>query len=333
MAYKQSYISGGRDVVVDCSEGVKMRVLVLGGSGFLGSYVVDELMAAGHKVVSLDRYLERFRPEYENVEFYQADFGNRGALNDVLSTGIDVVVHLVSSTIPQTSNEDPIFDVQSNLVETIALLEMCVKHSVRKVIFTSSGGTVYGIPSTELISENHPTLPHCSYGISKLAIENYLHLFYVLHGLKYHALRISNPYGARQDPRNRQGVVGVVMHKIIKEKTIKVWGDGNVVRDFIHASDCAKACIAAVHSEEIGVLNIGSGKGVSIREMISAAEDVVGKKAVIDWLPGRAFDVPRVVLDCTKAKLQLGWESSVELQSGLHDTRFWMNQLIIEGKL
>lgn len=310
-----------------------MKVLVLGGSGFLGSYVVDALIAAGHTVVSLDRSQERFRPQYKNIEFHQADFGNRGELENVLAGGVDVVVHLVSSTIPQSSNDDPIFDVQSNLVESIALFEMCVKHGIRKVVFVSSGGTVYGTPKTDIIAEDHPTLPLCSYGIVKLAIEHYLHLFYSLHGLKYHVLRLSNPFGLRQDPRGKQGAAAVFMYNILKGKEVRVWGNGDVVRDFIHASDFAKACLAAIHSEDIGVLNIGSGVGLSVKELLAATEKVVGMSAKVNWLPSRGCDVSRVVLDCRRARQVLEWKPSVSLEDGLHEMKEWMSEAIYSQKL
>lgn len=310
-----------------------MKILVLGGSGFLGSYVVDELIAAGHVVICLDRYQERFRTPNKNVEFCKADFGNRGELEEVLKRGVDVVVHLVSSVIPQTSNDDPVFDVQSNLVESIALFELCVKHGVSKVVFVSSGGTVYGMPMTDVIAEDHPSLPLCSYGITKLAIEYYLQLFHSLHGLKFHILRLSNPYGARQDPRSKQGAASVFMHKILTGQEISVWGDGRVVRDFIHASDFAKACSAAIESKNVGVVNIGSGRDLSIKELISEIESVSGMAARINWLPARGFDVSRVVLDCTRAKEQLGWQPSVALDEGLLQMKEWMTALIDAGDL
>lgn len=310
-----------------------MKILVLGGSGFLGSYVVDELVDAQHQVISLDRYTERFRPILNDVEFCEADFGNRGELEEVLKGRVDVVVHLVSSSIPQSSNEDPIFDVQSNLVESIALFEMCVKHAVKKVIFVSSGGTVYGIPQTDLISEDHPKLPLCSYGITKLAIEHYLQLFYTLYGLKYHVLRLANPYGPRQDPTKKQGASSVFMYKMLKRKEIAVWGDGGVVRDFIYAADFAKSCLLAVESADIGVVNIGSGCGISINELLAATEHVIGYPAIVARLPARGFDVPRVVLDCDKAYQTLGWKPNVSLDAGLIAMRDWMSGLIKEGRL
>lgn len=307
-----------------------MRTLVLGGSGFLGSYVVDALCEEGFQVTSLDCQPERFRGTNEKVEFLQADFGNRGKLVKILKRGVDCVFHLVSSTIPQTSNDDPIFDVQSNVIESIALLEMCVKYSVKRVVYISSGGTVYGIPEQLPIPEKHTTLPLCSYGITKLAIEHYLHLFYVLHGLKYSVLRLSNPYGARQDPRGKQGAVTVFMNKLLKGEEISVWGDGSVVRDYIHASDFARACLAMVGAESVGVYNVGGGAGTSLNELIAVLERVTGKSAKVNYLPGRDFDVPELYLDCSRIKYEYGWSPIINFETGLDQMNKWM-QLQIEA--
>ncbi|MDD4964185.1 MAG: NAD-dependent epimerase/dehydratase family protein [Gallionella sp.] len=308
-----------------------MIVLVLGGSGFLGSYVVDELYAAGHNIISLDRTPERFRAQHRNVEFIQADFGNRGELEQVLKRGVDIVVHLISSTVPQTSNDDPIFDVQSNLIESIALFEMCVKYAVKKVIYVSSGGTVYGIPKLMPIAEDHATLPMCSYGISKLAIEHYLHLFHVLHGLKYTVLRLSNPYGARQDPRGKQGAVTVFMNKLLKGEEISVWGDGSVVRDYIYASDFARACVAVIDSDSVGVYNVGSGVGTSINELLSVLQEATGVQAKVNYSPGRGFDVPALYLDCSRIKLEYDWQPQINFIDGLVETSVWMRAHLRSG--
>lgn len=310
-----------------------MRILVLGGCGFIGSHVVDELIGSGHEVIVFDRYPERFRAPLPNVLYCQADFGNRGELEEVLAGGIDVAIHLVSSTAPQSSNDDPIFDVQTNLVESIALFEMCIKHHVRKVIFISSGGTVYGIPQASPVPESHSTLPLCSYGITKLAIENYLHLFYLLHGLEYVVLRVSNPYGARQDPHRKQGAVAVFMYKIHKGEVISVWGDGSVVRDFVHVSDVARACLAAAESQYVGMCNVGSGTGLSIKQLIVALQEVTGKMANVNWLESRNFDVPEIVLDCSRIERELSWRPQTSLPNGLVDMQNWMITNIKSTKL
>lgn len=310
-----------------------MRILVLGGCGFVGSHVVDELSALGHMVVVFDRYSERFRPPLPNVEFCQADFGNRGELGRVLASGIDIVVHLVSSTIPQSSNDDPIFDVQSNLIESIALFEMCVKYSVRKIIFVSSGGTVYGIPEVIPVTERHLTNPLCSYGITKLAIEHYLFLFNKLYGLQYNVLRVSNPYGVRQDPRRMQGVIAVFMYKMLKDEEIAVWGDGSVVRDYVHVVDVAHACSLSILSDHSGVFNVGSEIGVSLKYLLVILEDVLGKKAKVVWLPGRGLDVPEIVLDCSSIRDVMSWQPRIDLSVGLVKMKEWMSSLIESNKL
>lgn len=310
-----------------------MRILVLGGCGFIGTHVVDQLIAANHKVVVLDRYPERFRPPSQSVEFCQADFGNRGELERILASGIDVVVHLVSSTVPQSSNDDPIFDVQSNLIESIALFEMCVKHSVRKIVFVSSGGTVYGIPEVLPVTERHQTNPLCSYGITKLAIEHYLYLFYKIHGLQYNVLRVSNPYGERQDPRRKQGAIAVFMYKLLKNEEITMWGDGSVMRDYVHVADVAHACALSVLSDRSGVFNVGSGIGVRLKDMLVILEDVSGKKAKLVLLPGRGLDVPEIVLDCSSIRDVMSWQPRIDLSVGLVKMKEWMSSLIEADEL
>lgn len=307
-----------------------MKILVLGGNGFIGSHVIDEIIASGHEAIVMDRYPESFRAPHPDVVYYKSDFGNLGELESVLDAGrYDVVIHLVSSTTPQSSNDDPIFDVQTNLVESIALLGICVKHKVRKVVFISSGGTVYGVPQISPVTESHPTLPQCSYGITKLAIENYLHLYYLLHGLEYVVLRVSNPYGTRQDPHRKQGAVAVFMYKMLIGEDITVWGNGSVVRDFVHVSDVARACLAAAESPFIGTCNVGSGTGLSVRQLIATLQEVTGKIANVNWLESRAFDVPEIVLDCSRAERELSWHPKIELISGLTDMKKWMAENIL----
>jgi len=303
-----------------------MRVLVLGGCGFIGSHVVDELLQQHHDVIVLDRNPERFRPPQPKVTYCQTEFGNRGELEKVLSGDIEVVIHLVSSTLPKTSNEDPIFDVQSNIVESLMLFEMCVKYGIRKVIFVSSGGTVYGVPQSVPIKEDHPTMPLCSYGVTKLAIENYLRIYHHLHGLNYTIFRLSNPYGPRQDPNCQQGVVPVFMNQILKGEEICIWGDGSIVRDFIHVKDVTRLCVKAVVTDVSGVFNVGSGQGISLNQLIESLVFVAGREPHVVREKGRAFDVPEVVLDCSLAKQAFFWSPEVDISTGLLDVRDWLLQ-------
>lgn len=301
-----------------------MRALVIGGSGFIGSHVVDALLARGLDVAVLDRVPERYRSVPAGVEYLAGEFGNRGELERILSQGVDYVVHLASSTLPKTSNDDPIFDVQMNLVESIALLELCRSHEVRKTVFFSSGGTVYGAPATLPVSEAHPTDPLCSYGIVKLAVEKYLHCFHVLYGLQYVALRVSNAYGIRQNPASQQGAIPVFMQRVLRGEPVRLWGTGNVVRDFVAVRDVAALCVTAMLSEENGVFNVGSGAGVSINELLEEIASVAGKEATVLREPSRSFDVPAIVLDCEKARTAFGWSPRIGLKEGLSEMAEWL---------
>jgi UDP-glucose 4-epimerase len=301
-----------------------MRVLVLGGSGFVGSHVVDALLTSGMEVCVFDRNPEHFRPPLPNVTYFRGELGNRGQMEEILSQGMDAVVHLISSTVPKTSNDDPIFDVQMNLIETLALLDLCVKHHIGKVIFTSSGGTVYGNPESLPIREDQPTNPICSYGVVKLAIEKYLHLYQKIYGLDYVALRLANPYGPRQDPDAIQGVVSVFIGKILRGQELVVWGDGSVVRDFVHVRDVAKAYRNAITMPATGVFNIGSGVGTKISELVEIIAHELNMSPNIVRLQKRGFDVTQVVLDASKAKSMLGWTPEIDVKTGISEVADWM---------
>ncbi|MBS1997098.1 MAG: NAD-dependent epimerase/dehydratase family protein, partial [Cyanobacteria bacterium SZAS LIN-2] len=171
-----------------------MKALVIGGNGFIGSNLVDLLLKNNHQVRIFDRYPNRFRAPLQGVEYVVGEFSNHGEIAEAVA-GMDWVFHLACTTLPQTSNDDPVYDIHSNIGGTVQLLQECVKNKIKKVVFISSGGTIYGVPQTAPITEDHPTEPICSYGITKLAIEKYLHLFHWLHGLEYVCARLSNPYG------------------------------------------------------------------------------------------------------------------------------------------
>ena len=173
------------------------------------------------------------------------DFSSTHDVSDAIS-GVDIVLHLVSTTLPKSSNDDPIYDVQSNVVATLQMLNAMVAHNVRKIVFISSGGTVYGNPMYLPIDEKHPTDPLVSYGITKLAIEKYLQMYSHLYGIRAITLRVANPYGERQRIETAQGAVGVFLHHALKGLPIEIWGDGSVTRDYIHVSDVAEAFVRAV---------------------------------------------------------------------------------------
>ena len=225
-----------------------MKSLVLGGHGFIGTHLVDALLEKGCFVRIYDRSPNRFRTSPPDAEYMEGELGNHGLIQEAVE-GMEVVYHFVSTTLPKTSNDDPVYDVRSNLIDTLQLLEGCVQAGVRKVIFISSGGTVYGLPQTVPITEDHPTSPITSYGIVKLAVEKYLDLFQHLYGLDYTVLRVSNPYGPYQNPSGQQGAIAVFLHRLYTGQPITIWGDGRVVRDYLYVADLVEALVLAAEVE------------------------------------------------------------------------------------
>jgi UDP-glucose 4-epimerase len=301
-------------------DGTNMNALILGGNGFIGSHLVDKLLQEGHRVRVFDKYEERFRKPLAGVDYRLGDFGNRGLLAEALE-GVDVVYHLISTTLPKTSNDDPVFDVQSNVIEALFLMEQCVEKKVRKLVFISSGGTVYGRPATLPVSENHPADPECSYGITKLTIEKYLALYQHLHGLDYTVLRPSNPYGERQDPNGIQGAITVFLGRVAKGETIEIWGDGEVVRDYIFIDDLVEGIYRA-STERVAshIFNVGSGAGQSLNDIVAVIRRVTGREARAEYKAKRTFDVPAIYLDISRAKKELSWAPVTSLESGIERT-------------
>ncbi len=297
-----------------------MNTLVLGGNGFIGSHLVDRLLLEGHSVHVFDRQPERYRKPLAGVVYHLQDFGNRAILASVLPN-IDIVFHLVCTTVPKTSNEDPAFDVMSNVVETICLLEQCVREKVKKIVFVSSGGAVYGMPGKVPVPEDTPERPESSYGITKLTIEKYLGLFHHLYGLEYVIVRPSNPYGERQNPEGDQGVVAVFLGKIAKGQAVEIWGDGSSVKDYIYISDLVDGLYKAAFSDtDHRVFNIGSGVGHSVNDLVRIMGSTVDRPISVEYGPRGKFDVTRITLDITRAKKELGWEPTTSLDAGLRRT-------------
>lgn len=300
-----------------------MRVLIVGGNGFIGSHVVDELLKQDINVVVLDRSPDRFRPPLPKVTYVVGDLNDGVSLESATSRAIDSVVHLASSAAPKKSHDNPMSDLEE-LAGALRLLEACVKTKIKKVVFASSGGTVYGIPTILPIPEDHPTEPICSYGITKLVIEKYLHLYNHLSDISTVILRIANPYGIRQSPDADQGVVPVFMKKMIRGDRLTVWGDGSVVRDFLNVRDLARLFVLALQSEATGIFNVGSGIGTSINELLALIAFHLGVKPQVSREPSRKFDAPTVILDCKKAKTVYSWEPSITLAEGLNELAGWL---------
>lgn len=298
-----------------------MKVVVLGGAGFIGSHLVDRLLAEGTHVVCVTRHppglLSELALRHSRLQLRAADIAESAALIESMQDA-DVIVHLVSTTLPASSNLDPRFDVATNLIGALNILEAARAANVQRVVFASSGGTVYGVPQKVPLSEEHPTEPTSSYGITKLAIEKYLALYRHLHGIDSIILRISNPYGERQRLESVQGAVSVFIGKALRGEPIEIWGDGSVVRDFIHVSDVASAVLAAINYQgSQKVFNIGSGEGVSLNDLVRMIGDAMGREPGVIYKPARGFDVPRNVLSIERAKESMGWAPSMKIHEGI----------------
>ena len=308
----------------------KKNILVLGGFGFIGLNLLEELFSArGYSVVVFDSApAPAAWAAKVACKIYRGNFCREHDLEEVFKENkIDVVVHLVSTTIPTSSNgSEMVYDIESNLVPTVKLLCLMRKFGVPKIVFASSGGTVYGLPQKGLQArsfvETWNTNPICSYGTIKLAVEKYIQLSGYLHGLEYLILRISNPYGEHHSS-SVQGLINVALKNVLAGRPVVVWGDGKVVRDYIYVKDCVKAIKAIVDKGISGeIFNIGSGLGCSVNQILALIRDVAGKFQV-EYVHSRKFDVPMAVLDISKLEAAVDFNPT-NIKNGIEKTYRWL---------
>ncbi len=295
---------------------------MLGAGGFLGTNLCRRLVASGARVRAFGRQ-SSFPDELEGAEWYQGDFSDAGALASAVE-GHDIVFHLIHATTPQSANVDMAEDVRQTVVASLALLEISRQVNVKRIVFVSSGGVIYGPTNLIPTPESAPTDPITAYGISKLAIEKYLALYHHLHGLEYRVLRVANPFGPFQVPRKNQGIVAVLISRALNGETTEIWGDGSVVRDYIFVEDVIDALeAAAVDVSDTRVFNVGTGQGRSLREVIDAIERQLGKKVQIEWRAARRIDVPISVISIKRAQEVFGWTPKTSFEEGLRQTIAW----------
>ena len=300
-----------------------MNSLVLGGNGFIGSHLVDQLLNSGHNVRVFDQELQLDNTLESKIDYHCGNFSDLESTTSILND-IDIVFHLISTTVPSTSNLNPIDDVQSNLVATITLLENMRKNQIRKIVYFSSGGTIYGENHEPSIPENYSQNPICSYGIVKLAVEKYLLMYEKLHKFEPLILRLSNPYGPRQKKSEHQGLIGTFLSNIKEGNPIEIWGDGEIIRDYIYISDVISACSLAIEKNITGIFNIGTGVGYSINQIVALINEVYPSELNIIHREKRSFDVDRVVLDIRKASNVINWAPKVMLKEGLSKHIEWL---------
>lgn len=310
-----------------------MRCVILGGAGFLGRHVGRAMHEAGWSVWSVDRMGLGPNADWlegEVIAAYHDVSTWWGAVGEV-----DTIIHLASSTVPASANADPVEDIHANLIGMLKLLEELRERNARpKLLFASSGGAVYGRPQSVPIAESHPTIPMGCYGVTKMAVEHHLRLEEATHGLPYRILRLSNPYGEWQRPQSQQGVIAVFAHRALMSQPLDVWGDGSVIRDFVHASDVGRAFVAASdHAGSSRIFNIGGGRGFSVNEIIETLEGIVGGVLERNVHPSRPFDPSVNVLDINRARNELGWEPVISFNAGVQKTFEWLRNYCLQQKI
>lgn len=301
-----------------------LRCAVLGAGGFLGGALAKALCDRGAVVHAFGRSLKAPAGS-ERMKWTQAPASDTAALASALEDQ-DVVFHLMTSSFPDGSNRKPGEVVAEDVCTAVRILDLCRAGGMSRVIFTSSGGAVYGIPSSVPIAETAPTDPISAYGISKLAIEKYLGLYRHLYGIDYLALRIANPYGRGQSPFRKQGVVATIVYRALSGVPIEIWGDGEVTRDFLHVDDVVSALLAGIaYGGECRVMNVGSGVGCTLNQLLSEVRQVLQLPHLqVVYKDGRAADVPVSILDVSLIEREMGWQPRVDLSSGILDTAEWM---------
>jgi len=297
-----------------------MKISVLGGCGFIGSSIAEKFLGMGHEVTVFDHPntdKKNLCSIIGNIQFIGGDFLNPEDVEKAIQ-GAEIVFHAISTTLPSSALNNPAYDIETNVVGSIRLFDLCVKHQVTKVCFLSSGGTVYGIPQELPIKESSPLNPISPYGLSKLAIEKFLNLYNHHYGLDYSIVRLSNPYGIRQNPLSGQGVIASWAHRIKSGLPIEIWGDGNIVRDYIHIDDAIDAITTITLSEgKERVVNVGSGVGYSLNQLHHLFEDCLHRSLPVVYLPTRKVDVPINILDVSLLRTGFGWEAKIDITNGI----------------
>jgi UDP-glucose 4-epimerase len=297
--------------------------LVLGGSGFIGRHVAARLLQLGHKVVVADRLPPPPFPgdmDDGSIEFAQVDLSSRDW--ERLVARCDIIHHYVWTTIPQTANEDPFADLNTNVGTTIWLLNLMRRYGDKRLVFTSSGGSVYGRLASVPVTEDHPLNPISAYGVSKVAAEKYIAFFRAQYGIDGRIARVSNPFGAGQDPNRNQGAVATFLAKALQGEAITVWGDGTVIRDYIHIADVANALVRVAAapptpSRDTPIFHVATGEGRSLNQIIAAIRALLKQPVEVIYNTSRPFDIPVSILDIARSGAALDWHPQLTFEEGL----------------
>ncbi len=302
-----------------------MNILVIGGNGFIGSHLIDVLILKGHKVRVYDLFNERYRSPLKKVDYRISSLDNIPDLHEALLE-IDIVFHLASASVPSTSNVDMVSGINNNIIPTINLLNLMLELKIKRFVYFSSGGSIYGYPKYLPLNEDHPLNPISSYGVEKLTIEKYLLLYQQMYGLKPLILRPSNPYGPRQGHYVAQGVISTFLRKVEMNESITVFGNGNAEKDYIYISDLVRIVYELSMENESGIYNIGSGIGTSLNKIIEEIKKATKKTIKINYIDKKSYDVDQFVLDNSKTMNIIEYKPLISIEVGISKTWDWLNE-------
>ena len=298
-----------------------MKIAVTGGAGFIGSHVADRFIREGHKVTVIDNLSTGVESNVnKKARFFKVDI--RSAVIDKILEKIkpDVLCHHAAQIDVRKSTDDPIFDADVNILGSLNLLNACVKHKVKKVIFASTGGAIYGEQDYFPADEKHPARPLSPYGVTKLTIEKYLHLYRVTYGLEYVSLRYANVYGPRQNPLGEAGVVAIFAERLLAGKKAVIYGDGKQTRDFVFVEDVVEANLLALDHPKSDVFNIGTGTETNVNSIFGMLKEETGSRQKKIHAPPKPGEQERSVLDYSKAQRLLKWKPKCDLSTGMSKT-------------
>jgi len=306
--------------------GKSLKTLLIGGAGFIGTHLVPLLLATGRNVTVLGRRPAGEVHLPEGAQYVMGDCGRDEMLRSLLDKHQEVI-HLAYASVPNTSYDDPLADLQQNLPSLILLFSEMADRG-NKLLLISSGGTVYGEAISLPICEDHTTHPISPYGVTKLTLENYAHLYAVTHGLKYVCVRPANAYGVGQRSFAGQGFIAAAMAAALRKQPVKIFGQAGTVRDYLYVEDMARGILyALLYGRESETYNLGSGMGLTNLDVVKAMRPLmqeIGVHIAISHLPERAFDVKVNVLDASKLRVETGWTPKVPFVDGLERTRDWL---------
>jgi UDP-glucose 4-epimerase len=310
-----------------------VRALVTGGAGFIGSTLVDRLLAEGHAVDVVDDLstgtlsnLAEARADRDHeLKVHQIDIRDSAVIDLIARRRPEVVFHLAAQADVRVSVARPIFDAEVNVIGSLNVIEGARQGGTRKVVFASSGGTIYGEPAADAlpVRESHPQQPLSPYGVAKRVVTDYLHVYRELHALEFTSLAMANIYGPRQNPHGEAGVVAIFAGLLLEGKPCTIYGDGHQTRDFVYVDDAVDAFVRAADRGSGLLCNIGTGRETSVNELYETMAAAAGVTAAPVHAPARPGELARSALDPGRAAMHLGWEPWTDLPAGVADVLAW----------